>query len=106
MRHFYYNNRIVSLYESVLFTLKLERKYTQKECLKSVLMNSDYLYHNKGVKEAAHYYYKKELKELNQKERITLLLMLENPILYNPKRNRKMLQRKVLHIQKILKNKS
>ncbi|NHN24316.1 hypothetical protein FIA58_001400 [Flavobacterium jejuense] len=105
MYHSYYNNRFESIYEGIFFTLKLERKYTQRECLKLLLKDSDYLYQNRGIKKAAHYYYNKELKDLNQKERITLILMLENPTLYNPERNRKMLQRKVLHIQKMLKNK-
>lgn len=104
MHHFYYNNRFESVYEGVFFTLKLERKYTQSECLKLLLKDSDYLYHNRGIKEAAHYYYNKELKDLNQKERITLILMLENPTLYNPIKNTERLQKRILHIQRTLKN--
>lgn len=70
------------------YTLKLESKLTQQQCLKYYANRFDFLYSNVGIDKASEYYFKKSIQELGRKELIILTLMLENPILYNPKKLR------------------
>lgn len=47
----------------------------------------DFLYNSKGIESAAKTYFNKKTFELNLEESATLIGMLENPSLYNPKNN-------------------
>ncbi|MBN8567949.1 MAG: transglycosylase domain-containing protein [Flavobacteriales bacterium] len=85
-----------------LFTLKLEKEFSQDDCLKLLLMKSDFLYGNIGIKEASKYFFNKELELLNERELIELVIMLENPILYDPIRNREIRRNKILFLEKFL----
>lgn len=86
----------------VLYTLKIEKEFKQEDCLKLILTKADLLYGNKGIKEASIYFYDKKLHDLNERELLELVIMLENPILYNPKRNREIRQNKILVYEKFL----
>jgi len=48
-----------------------------------------------GVEEASKYFFNKNIAELNQSEKINLVLMLDNSALYNPLRNKKSLPKKI-----------
>ena len=85
-----------------MFSKKLEQDFTQEECLKFLFLKNDYLNGNVGIKEGAKFFFKKTLKELNIEEKITLILMLENPSLYNPIKERKILKKKIIEYEKIL----
>lgn len=104
-RLYEYSSPIKSSSKNILFALKLERDFTSDECLTYLFLNYDYLYGNKGIKDASKYFFKKEIDNLNPKEKITLVLMLDNPSLYNPLRERDILKRRIKEYEKILQSK-
>lgn len=56
----------------------------------------DFLYAKKGISNASQFYFKKELIDLSKKENQILVLMMENPILYNPIKNPKLVEEKLI----------
>ena len=93
-------------FTKMIYKLKIEKEFTEENCLKFDFLNADYLYGNKGVKQASKYYFNKEIDELNEKEIINLILMLENPSLHNPKRERNITKTKIEFIQKYINRKN
>jgi hypothetical protein len=89
-----------------LYLLKLEREFTQDECLKFELLNTDFAYGNIGIKNAAKTYFDKTVEQLNEEEKIIFVVMLENPMLYNPLRRKEKVMKKVLIYKKILHSKN
>ena len=85
-----------------LYTLKIEKEFKQEDCLKLILTKADLLYGNVGIKDASIHFFNKKLYYLNEKELIELVIMLENPTLYNPKRNSEIRQSKILIYQNFL----
>lgn len=77
-----------------LFSLKLEQEFSQDDCLKFFLNHFEFLGH-KGIKSASNYYFEKDLKDLNLDEKLTLIVMTENPSLYNPRRRAELVKEKV-----------
>ncbi|MFC7772401.1 transglycosylase domain-containing protein [Flavobacterium sp. GCM10027622] len=88
-----------------IYSLKAKKDFGHDNCLKIELLQCDYLHGTIGVKSAANYYFNKSLKDLNEKEKITLLVMLENPALYNPKRRKEKVEEKVKLYQNIIAEK-
>lgn len=82
-------------FKSKLYFLKIKKDFSNDDCLKFNLLNADFLYKNIGVENASKYYFKKKIEQLNDDEIITLLIMLENPSLYNPARNPEGIKKKV-----------
>jgi hypothetical protein len=82
---------------------KLEKQVTQEQCLNYYLQNVDFLYNNKGVYEASNYYFQKELSELNFEQMATLIIMTNNPSLYNPKRRPELIKKRIKEIIRINK---
>lgn len=70
----------------IILGWKLEKQFTQRECLNYVVQEFDYVYGQVGIKNAAKFYFEKEINQLNTKEYQTLIVMLQNPSIYNPKR--------------------
>jgi membrane peptidoglycan carboxypeptidase len=60
-----------------------------------VFNQTDFLNNNIGIKNAAIFYFDKKIENLNEEEIITLIVMMENPSLYNPKRRKEMVEDKV-----------
>lgn len=85
-----------------IYSLKIKKDFTHDDCLKYYLLYGEFLQGNIGIKNASNYYFRKTVEELNEKEKITLLVMLENPNLYNPKRRKKLIDRKVQDYQNLL----
>ncbi|MEN2413470.1 transglycosylase domain-containing protein [Flavobacterium mesophilum] len=85
-----------------LYDLKIKKDFTQNECLKFVLVNYDFGYRKIGIKTASKFFFNKNIEELNEKEKITLIAMLKNSSLYNPIRNKEGVKNRVYLLEKIL----
>lgn len=96
------NGRNTSLVKRALYLLKIKKEFSPDECLKFVLMNYDFGNKNIGIKAASKFYFNKNIDNLNEKEIITLVVMLKNSALYNPIRNPKGVANKVKVFQEIL----
>jgi hypothetical protein len=91
-------------YVSTLYTLKIEKEFSQEDCLKLFLKKVNLLYGIEGIREASIYFFDKKLDNLNDQEILKLVIMLENPILYDPKKNREILKNKILVYERFLEN--
>jgi uncharacterized protein YxeA len=91
-------------YVSTLYTLKIEKEFSQEDCLKLFLKKVNLLYGIEGIREASIYFFDKKLDNLNDQEILNLVIMLENPILYDPKKNREILKNKILVYERFLEN--
>lgn len=101
MLHSFYKNNSTS--NNYVLSWKLEKQVTQEQCLNYYLQNADFLYNNKGVYEASNYYFQKELSELNFEQMATLIIMIDNPSLYNPKRRPELIKKRIKEIIRINK---
>jgi len=90
----------------MIYVLKIEREFSNDQCLKFQFLNADYLSGNKGIKDAAKFYFKKNLEQLNEEEKLILIVMLDNPTLYNPIRRKEKVMNKVRLYKEILNNKN
>jgi len=59
---------------------KLEEEATQKECLNWVLENYKFDLYIHGVEEVAHFYFKKEVSELSDRELSDIIALMKKPI--------------------------
>lgn len=93
----------------LLYKQKIQREFTQTECFKFLLLNTDFkhVYANSnyktfGVKEASKFYFNKNLEQLNEDEVLTIISMLKNPSLYDPIRNKEGVKNRVKVLKRIL----
>ncbi len=66
--------------------VKLEKSYTKEEIMVMYLNKFEFINGAHGIEAAAQIYFNKSQKDLNVEEAATLVGMLKNPSLYNPKR--------------------
>ncbi|MCL9806558.1 transglycosylase domain-containing protein [Flavobacterium amniphilum] len=92
-----------SVFTKALFELKIAKDYTKSQCKRFELQHSDFAMGNIGIKNAARFYFSKELNQLTTEEQIMLLVMIKNPSLFNPFRHREILMKKVKEYQKLIK---
>ena len=78
--------RIKQKFKEWFISIQLERNFTKNEILTMYLNKFDFLYQAVGIKSAAKTYFNKLPKDLNLEESATLVGMLKNPSLYNPKK--------------------
>lgn len=81
-------NKIQRLYQKLLewvLSIELERRYTKEEIISMYFNKFDFLFNAKGIETASRTYFNKSTSQLNISECATLVGMLENPSLYNPK---------------------
>ncbi|WP_103327925.1 transglycosylase domain-containing protein [Bacteroidetes bacterium endosymbiont of Geopemphigus sp.] len=81
-------NKIQRLHQKLLewvMAIELERRYSKEEIIAMYVNKFDFLNQAKGVESAARTYFNKGTENLNLQECATLVGMLENPRLYNPK---------------------
>jgi len=78
-----------------VYFLKIRHEFTSDDCLKLVFNQTEFLNNNIGIKNAAMFYFDKKIKNLNEEEKITLIVIMKNPSLYNPKRRKEMVEDKV-----------
>ena len=105
VRYFGYNFKanIKLPFVKLIYALKIEKEFTNEECLKTLFLNCDYLNNNIGIRNASKYYFKKNYDSLNEKEILTLIVMFENPRLYDPIRRPEKVKSKVALFEKIIK---
>lgn len=89
-----------------IYLLKIEKEFSNNECLKFQLLNYDFGNNNIGLKNASKFYFGKTIDRLNENEIITIVIMLENSSLYNPVRNKKGIRNKLLVYKRILNKKT
>lgn len=84
------NDNRVEYITSFYFCIRdIEKSTTQKECLNWIMQNSDFNCNTIGMENAAKFYYKKNINELNEEEKRVFVKMIKNPTLYNPLRQKK-----------------
>ncbi|MCF6142560.1 transglycosylase domain-containing protein [Flavobacterium sp. K77] len=89
-----------------LYLLKVEKEFSNNECLKFQLIHYDFGNGNIGVKNASKFYFGKTVEQLNEEEKIIIVVMLENSGLYNPLRNKTGVINKARIYQRILRKKT
>lgn len=67
-------------------SVKLERQFTKEEIIAMYLNKFEFINGAHGIQAAAETYFGKRQEELNKEEAATLVGMLKNPSLYNPRR--------------------
>lgn len=81
-------NKFERIHQKLLewvLAIELEKRYTKEEIIAMYYNKFDFLYNAKGIETASHTYFNKKSSDLNLGESATLVGMLENPSLYNPK---------------------
>lgn len=68
----------------LVYTLKLERRYSKNEILEAYLNNIYYGHGNYGIKAASNFYFRKEPHELTLAEAALLAGIIQGPYLYTP----------------------
>lgn len=92
---FHLNKRKKLTENSYAIATRLESKVSQVDCLNFLFEKFDYLYGAIGIEEAALVYFKKPMNELTDDELIGLIIMHENPSLFNPKRKKERFDKRV-----------
>ncbi|WP_185882227.1 transglycosylase domain-containing protein [Blattabacterium cuenoti] len=83
-------NKLHRIHQKLLewvMAIELEKRYTKEEIITMYYNKFDFLYNAKGIEQASNTYFNKKAYELNLGECATLVGMLENPSLFNPKLN-------------------
>ena len=70
-----------------VIAIQFEKRYTKDEIIAMYLNKFDFIYSSHGISAAAKTYFGKDQRKLSLDEAATLVGMLKNPYLYNPKRN-------------------
>ena len=78
-----FKRKVVEMY----YAIQLERRYTKEQILEAYLNRVDFSNNISGVKEASHFYFGKELMELNLAECAMLAGITNNPSRYAPNLN-------------------
>jgi len=81
---------------------RLEKEFSQEDCLNWLFENANYHYEAKGVEEAAQFYFKKPINELSNDELIGLIILRKAPNSLNPKIHKNRYDKKVNEIKKRL----
>ena len=68
-----------------IIAVRLEKRFTKEEIITMYLNQFDFLYNAVGIENAAKVYFNKTPKELTISESATLVGMVNNPSLYNPR---------------------
>ncbi|MCZ2100865.1 MAG: transglycosylase domain-containing protein [Chitinophagales bacterium] len=77
---------VKSKFKEWIIAVKLERAYTKEEILAMYLNKFEFINGAHGIEAAANIYFNKSQADLTIPEAATLVGMLKNPSLYNPKR--------------------
>lgn len=68
-----------------IIAVRLEKRFTKEEIITMYLNQFDFLYNAVGIENAAKVYFNKSPKDLTKSEAATLVGMVNNPSLYNPR---------------------
>lgn len=86
-----------------IYNYKLESKLSHEECFNYWINRFDFLYQNRGVTEAANFYFQKSINQLNEDEILSLLIQLRNPSINNPRKHPERLKRKIEIYKRMMK---
>lgn len=86
----------------LFYELKVKKEYSKIDCYKFLLLNNDFNYKNIGIKAASEFYFHKKINQLNEREILTLIIMLKNASLYDPIRNPDFVNNRVTILENIL----
>ncbi|MEM1214288.1 MAG: transglycosylase domain-containing protein [Bacteroidota bacterium] len=89
-----FSNAIFQKLREWIIAVRLERKYTKEEIIALYLNRYDFINNAKGIRAAAEIYFSKAPEDLNIQESATLVGMLKNSSLYNPKRRPEVVKRR------------
>jgi penicillin-binding protein 1A len=78
---------LVSKTKEWIISVQLEEKYTKEEIISMYLNTTEFSSNAYGIKVAAETYFQKQPDSLNVLESALIVGMLQNPSLFNPKRN-------------------
>lgn len=95
----------ISLTKKV-YIKKIEREFTDDDCLKFELLHIEFANGSVGIIDAAKSYFGKTIEQLNEDEIIIFVVMLENPSLYNPLRAKEKVMNKVRIYKRVLHEKT
>ncbi|MGB0869112.1 MAG: transglycosylase domain-containing protein [Flavobacteriales bacterium] len=95
-------NRITK--NKFVYNYKLEYSLSQEQCFNYWISHYNFLYNNRGVKEASKFYFQKPVEKLNEDEIITLLIQLRNPSLYNPRKHPDRLRKRIEVYKRVINN--
>lgn len=73
--------------KEIIIAVQLEKLYTKDEILTLYLNKFDFLFNANGIATASKVYFNKNVKDLDLSQSATLVAMLENPVVNNPKIN-------------------
>jgi penicillin-binding protein 1A len=79
--------RVIQKAKEYVIAVMLERRYTKKEIIAMYFNTFDFVNNAIGIESAARIYLGKKPKDLNIEESAMFVGMLQNPSLYNPRRN-------------------
>lgn len=77
---------IQSKFKEWIIAVKLEKSYTKEEIMALYLNKFEFINGAHGIEAAAQIYFNKPQSELNVSQAATLVGMLKNPVMYNPRR--------------------
>ncbi|WP_430817793.1 transglycosylase domain-containing protein [Carboxylicivirga sp. RSCT41] len=85
-------------------TWEIEKSTNQYECLNWLARNCDLVYNKKGIEDAAIFFYKDTLTDLDSIEMASMVLMMKNPAFYDPIRRPEFVKEKSLKLIEKLRN--
>ena len=80
-------DRSIIMSNQYVYAAHIIKKVSNRQCLNLIAYQYDFLYNTTSLKRASRLYFNKELNELNDIELQTFVIMMKNPLLYNPIRN-------------------
>ncbi len=88
-----------------VIAIRFEKRYTKGEIISMYLNKAEFYYNAHGINAASETYFAKDQKDLTIEEASTLIGMLKNPSLFNPKRfPEKALKRRNVVLGQMLRN--
>lgn len=88
--------------ERVQLIYYIEAQTTQRKCLNLLTSQQDFLYSCRGIEAASQFHFQKTLVDCDDREMVTLIIMMKNPSLYNPIRRPEIVKTAVDKIMKKL----
>lgn len=77
---------VKSKFKEWVIAVKLEKRYTKEEIMSMYLNKFEFINGAHGIEAASQIYFNKPQSEVSVSEAATLIGMLKNPVLYNPRR--------------------
>lgn len=78
-----------------LEAMELEKRFSKTQILHFYINQVPYAANKRGIKQAALYYFNRDITTLNEKELLTLVVLIRSPKWYDPKRHLKHLEKQV-----------